>query len=279
MLQEFLQDTALRAELDRAIVLIMLTVARIAPIIQLTPYLGGKAVPPQVKIALSLFMAMLVYPLLLANDVGANLATQPMLLALLTVKELLLGTLLGFCAALAFDAVRLAGQIMDTVRGQNMATAMVPQLPERVSISADILFQLTLICFIAAGGHRLFIATLVTSFSTFPPDALPAWQDASWHLATGLVRLSADAISLGVLLAFPIIAATLLVDMCLGLVNKAAPQIQVFFLGMPIKALVGVAVLIGLLDQLISRTIDEAAAGIAFIQTALITISSTGVTP
>jgi flagellar biosynthesis protein FliR len=265
MWQELLNDEGIKHQLNMALLLGLMVMARVGPIIQLVPYLGGKGVPAQVKVALGLAMAALVYPALWSSGAADALPTHPAHIALLVVKEGLLGMLLGFVAALAFDAVRLAGQIMDTVRGQNMATTMVPQLPDRVSISADILYQLTLIAFVGAGAHRLFIAALVRSFVVFPPHRMPAWGDGSEAIALGLARISADAIGLGVLLAFPVIAATLLVDLCLALVNRSAPQIQVFFIGMPIKALLGVAVLLGLLDGIMSRVVLEASAGVIWI--------------
>jgi flagellar biosynthetic protein FliR len=265
MWDELLNDPGIRRSIDGAILLGLLVMARVGPIIQLVPYLGGKAVPGQVKVALSLALAALVYPVLWSSGAADALPTAPAHIALLLVKEALLGLLLGFVAALAFDAVRLAGQIMDTVRGQNMATVMAPQLPDRVSISADILYQLTLIAFVGAGGHRLFIAALVRSFKVFPPHMTPAWGDEAQEIALGLARISADALGLGVLLAFPVIAACLLVDLCLALVNKSAPQIQVFFVGMPIKALLGVGVMLGMLEGIVARVVEEAAGGVVWI--------------
>jgi flagellar biosynthetic protein FliR len=267
--QALLQDPGVKHALDGAILLGLLVMARVAPIIQLVPYLGGKAVPGQVKVALGLAMAALVYPVLWSSGAADALPVHPLHIALLVAKEVLLGMLLGFVAALAFEAVRLAGQIIDTVRGQNMATVMVPQLPERVSISADILYQLMIIAFVGAGGHRVFLAGLVRSFVVFPPHKMPAWGGQAQEIALGLARLSADAIGLGILLAFPVIAACLLVDLALGLVNKSAPQIQVFFMGMPIKAMLGVGLLLVLLDSAVGRAVSEAYGGLVWLESVI----------
>lgn len=252
-------DASAQDALNRAILLAALVMARVSPVVQLVPYLGGKAVPTQVKAGLSLALAALVYPIMWQSGAADQLPSGALVIAALVLKEVMVGAMLGLVAALVFDAVRLAGQIMDTARGQNMATAMLPQLPDRVSMSADLLYQGTVVVFLMLGGHRLFIAALVRSFVLLPPHRFAAPGEHGLTLTMTLVRLSADAIALGVLIAFPVIAAVLLTDVCLALVNRAAPNIQVFFLGMPIKAMLGLAVLVGVLDRMVERIITAAA--------------------
>ena len=72
-----------------------------------------------------------------------------------------------------------------------------------------------------------------------------------------MARLTADAITFGVLLALPVIAAILLANLVLALMNKAAPQMNVFFLGMPLKAILGIAVLLFGLHIIVDRIIDD----------------------
>lgn len=267
---DFLKDVELMAglqlSLDRALLLYALVAARVAPIVQLVPYFGGKATPQMVKMGLIIALTALVYPAVWASGAADALpSTAPQIILLMT-KELLLGLMFGFVAALVFESVRVAGQLIDNARGQTMATAMVPQLPERVSVTADYYYQLTIVIFLAVGGHRLFIAAFARSFEAIPPQTLPAAGDHLLEVCLQIVRLGADSITLGVLLAFPVIAATLLADLCLGLVNKAAPQIQVFFLGMPIKALLGILVFLLGLHIVTERAVDEALNSVRFLQ-------------
>ena len=265
MIADLLRDLELSGAqlgLDRAILLGALVAARVAPIMQLVPYFGGKSLPQTVKGGLILALTALVYPSVWAMGAADALPSNALEITLLMTKELLVGLMFGFVAALVFESVRIAGQLIDNARGQTMATAMVPQLPDRVSISADYLYQLTIVIFVILGGHRVFIVALARSFQALPPHELPAAGAQSLgELCLQIVRLGADAIALGVLLAFPVIAALLLAELCLGLVNKAAPQIQVFFLGMPIKALLGILVVLVGLHLITGRAIDEAMEG------------------
>ncbi|MEC9396050.1 MAG: flagellar biosynthetic protein FliR [Myxococcota bacterium] len=259
-------DPATQALLDRAILLWALVAARIAPIVMMVPYLGGKAVPQLVKMGLTIALTGMIYPLVWGSGAAAALPDGALALSVLLLKELLLGFTFGFVAALVFDAVRIAGQLIDNARGQTQATAFVPQLKERVSVTGDYLYQLNVVVFLLLGGHRLFIAALVNSFAAIPPQTMPPLGDHLGAMAFGITRLATDAITLGVVMAFPVIAAILLTDLCLAMVNRAAPQINVFFLGMPIKALAGIAVVLITLQALVERTMREAVSGIQFIE-------------
>ena len=248
---EYFAHAATRHAIEQAIILFALVAARLVPIVQLVPHLGGKATPQIVKMGLAFALTLLVYPAVWLSGAVEHLPSSTIQIALLVGKEVLVGLTLGFVASLVFESVRMAGQIIDNARGQTMATTLVPQLPARVSVSANFLYQLAIVVFFLVGGHRLFVEALVRSYVVIPPWVVPG-SHGQWHAVALLVaRLTADAITLAVLLAFPVMAAILLTNIFLALVNKAAPQINVFFLGMPLKALMGVAVLMLALELVI----------------------------
>jgi flagellar biosynthetic protein FliR len=238
---DWLTDDTVRVAADRSVLLFALVMARVAPIVQLAPFLGGRATPRSVKTSIAFALAILVAPMVwtpefLLGDIGSGE------LGLLIAKELLVGLTLGFVAALIFEAVRMAGQIIDAARGQTMANVMVPQLPERASVSADLLYQFSIALFFVLGGHHVFVRALVRSYRMIPPTAFPIGEGDA--IIFSIARLTADSIAIGLLLAFPVVAAILLADLVLALINKSAPQVNVFFLGMPAKALLGVAVVL-----------------------------------
>lgn len=178
-------------------------------------------------------------------------------LAVIITKEVLIGLTIGFVGALVFEAIRMAGQIMDTVRGQNMATALVPQMPDRVSLSADILLQLGIAVFLIIGGHHLLINALLLSYVAVPLHVMP---DAATAGQAGLIigQLFATSFTIALLMAFPILASVMLAEMVLALVNKAAPAVNVFFLGMPLKAMIGIFALLVSVEQIITLIVAEA---------------------
>jgi flagellar biosynthetic protein FliR len=230
--------THLASELQQWATVLMLVIARIAPVIQLVPYLGGKATPQSVKTALALALSLLLVPIMRPEIVPHG----PML-AVLVFKEVAVGLTLGFVGALVFEATRTAGQVMDTVRGQNMATALVPQLPERSSVSADLLYLLFVAVFLSSGAHHLLLRAWVRSYEAVPLAGFPD-LDRLVDLGMLMARLFGASFELALVIAMPVVLASLLADALLALINRAAPQVQVFFIGMPIKAALGIFVLL-----------------------------------
>lgn len=255
---EFLNEPGVQEFLHQSILLGALVAARILPMVQMIPYLGGQVVPQTVKMGLVIALALLVYPAVWMQGGAMALPDSTFEIGLLIVKEIFVGITLGFVCALAFEAVRMAGQIIDNTAGLTQATTMVPQLPDRVSPTSNFLFQLSIVVFFVVGGHRLFLWALIHSFELIPPYAFIDMGDALAEVALVVLRLTAEAIALGVLMAFPVVAAIMLTNLFLALVNKSAPQINVFFLGMPLKAVLASAVVFLSVGAVLQRFMDGA---------------------
>ncbi|AJX34786.1 type III secretion system export apparatus subunit SctT [Burkholderia oklahomensis] len=151
----------------------------------------------------------------------------------LALGELCVGALIGFCAAIPFWALDMAGFLIDTARGASMASVLNPLLGAQSSPFGMVFSQVFTLLFLVSGGFNTLIETIYASYVTLPPGApLRFGPDAlalltqQWHLMYELCLR----------FAMPALAAILLVDMALGLVNRSAQQLNVFFLSMPIKS-------------------------------------------
>lgn len=257
MFEAFIEDEALRQSINQSLLLGGLVVARMIPIVQLVPYLGGEVVPQTVKMGLALTLAILVYPAVWMQGGAAALPEATFDVAMLVFKEVFVGATIGFVCALSFEAIRMAGQVIDNTAGLTQATTMVPQLPDRISPSSNFLYQLAIVMFFAVGGHRVFLWALTRSYSVIPPHGFIDMGEGLAQLSITVLRLTADAITLGVVMAFPVLAAIMLTNLFLALVNKSAPQINVFFLGMPLKAVLASAIVLLSLEVILSRLIDR----------------------
>ena len=258
MIEDLLQDEAIRQGIHQSILLGALVVTRMVALVQIVPYMGGEAVPQTVKMGLAIAMAILVYPAVWMQGGAMAIPEGTFAIALLITKEVFVGVMLGFVCALAFEAIRMAGQIIDNTAGLTQATTMVPQLPERISPTSNFLYQLAIVFFFAVGGHRVFLWALTQSFQILPPHEFIALGHGMDEVALVVLRLTADAIALGVLMAFPVVAAIMLTNFFLALVNKSAPQINVFFLGMPLKAVLASAVVLLSLEVILGRLLERA---------------------
>jgi len=252
---EGLQQQALRDALNRALLLGGLVTARMVPIVLLVPFLGGRAAPNQVKVGLALAFAVLVYPAVWVSN--PTLPADPVTVGALLVKEIGVGLMLGFVTGLVFQAARMAGRIVDISRGETKSMSMVPELQTQTSATGNFLLQLFIVVFLVTGGHRIFLAALTRSFREIPPHNFAAVSANGRAVVFDIAELGTEAVTIAVLLAFPVVAAILLTNIFLALVNKSAPQINVFFLGMPLKALVGILVVLLALEPLASRFLDE----------------------
>jgi flagellar biosynthesis protein FliR len=233
--------------------------ARVAPVIWLAPFLGGRLVPTLVKTTLALALTVAIAPQLLPQVERLHQAA-PLVQAAVLLKEAAVGAALGFVVGLAFLAAEAAGRLADTARGANLAEVIEPQLGGRTSPLGDLHFQLALVLFLALGGHRLFLLGLGASYEALPLASFPAAAGLK-GLALLAARLTADVLLLALTLAAPVVAALLLTDVTLGIVNRFVPSANVFFLAMPLKALIGIGVLVlsvGLLAGVLPRVLEGA---------------------
>lgn len=238
------------------LVLVGLCFARLVSFFSIVPFFGGGAVPARVKVATAMAMVVILYPSVAAT-VPEN---QPLgfgalgFIALLT-KEVFIGFTLGFIASLVFEAVQVAGRIVDSQRGSTMAELYAPQLQTRVSELGQFKLQLAIVIFIAVGAHRLFIRSLLQSYEFIPALAFPKFAPGWSPGAEMIVKLTASVLSIGLQLAAPALIALLLTDLFFGIINRVAPQVNVFFLSMPVKMLVGIVVVLIALPVIAARMV------------------------
>jgi flagellar biosynthetic protein FliR len=223
------------------LVLIGLAFTRLISFLAVAPFFGGAAVPGRVKAATAAALVIIVYPIIEPNiDQGVRLG--PLGFIALLIKEALVGFSLGFLASLVFEAISMAGRIIDIQRGSAMAELFAPQLEVSVSEMGQFQLQLAIVLFLMIGAHRVFIGALLESFQMVPATGFPHLSGGFSPLLSSVVTLTGQMISISVQLAAPPMIALLLTDLFFGMVNRIAPQINVFFLSLPVKMAVGILV-------------------------------------
>jgi type III secretion protein SpaR/YscT/HrcT len=240
-IEALLDDLLTRLEAGQVLALGGLLVARLLPVTFVAPFFGGPLVPAPVKIAVAVALAVLLYPAARVS-LGGPLPEGSLLYVGLLLKELLVGFAIAFVATLVFRAVEMAGQAVDVLRGANLATALAPELGERVSVLADFWVQTLVVLFLAQGGHRVFLVAFAHSYAVLPVGSIPEPALGLWPATEWILVLTGHLLAVALALAAPALSALFLADVVLGLMARVAPQIQVFFLGMPLKALLAVAV-------------------------------------
>lgn len=240
------------------LVLFALTFARFIAFIYIVPFFGGKAVPSLVKVATATSLVIIAFPSVM-NELptdGGSLGFGPVGFIGMIAKEFFVGFTLGFVASLVFEVVQVAGRIADFQRGSTMGELFAPQLEERVSELGQFKLQLAIVVFLTTGAHLFFISSLIKSFQFIPVLKFPH-MEAGWSPAAQfLTMMTGSVLSLGVQLSVPIVVTLLLTDLFFGLINRVAPQVNVFFLSLPVKMWLGLFVVAIMLPFLISRMLD-----------------------
>ena len=209
---------------------------RILGMITAAPIFGNNAVPARVKVMLGVMLAMIIAP-----TVPAAPAVEPLSWAglLILTQEMLVGVAIGFSIRVVFAAVEMAGEISSLTMGLGFATFFDPNTRGRSSAISQFLSLVATMAFLAVDAHLVLLSALVESFSTLPISATPVYgggfkQMADWGGAI---------FSTGVQLSLPIVGALLITNVALGVLTRAAPQLNLFGIGFPITLGVGLLVI------------------------------------
>ena len=216
---------------------ISLSQARLLPLLAMLPFMNRTMVPRVIAFGMAAGLSLLVAPVLARSPVPDGL-----MLVLVLLKEGLLGLTLGRLVALPFWMFEAVGFIIDNQRGASMAATLNP-LTGNDSSPLGLLFSFAFIVyFLTAGGMPLLLGLVYDSYRLWPPLSFwPHWgEDAATLLMSQLNRL----VTSGLLMAAPVLLVMFLAELGLALVSRFAPQLQVFFLAMPIKSALALFVLI-----------------------------------
>jgi flagellar biosynthesis protein FliR len=215
----------------------ILAAGRVLPGLLLIPAFGGRRMPVPVSLGLTVVVVLAVLP----SIQGESIVPGSVLWVGLLVKELCVGTFFALVGCCLFDALLMGGQLSDTFRGAAQSRSRLFHASGQASPLAVLHLLLACLVFFQVDGPARFFQVLNDSYLDLPIDSFPA--SAQWDQVAGLaLTLSAQALLFGVSIALPLAGCILCTDLLLGFVNRAAPQIQVFFLGMPLRALVGIVV-------------------------------------
>jgi flagellar biosynthetic protein FliR len=230
------------ADLESTLVAVGLGAARTVPLAWMVPAFGGPHVAAHLRVGIGLALSALCLPRLR----GQVPAGGPALWVLLVAREVAVGLTLGYVAASLFRAAELAGRLTDTLRGANLAEALSPLSEARTSPLGDVMSLLAVVIFLELGGLGHVAAALARSYDAVPLAASVTGGQLG-RVAHVAVVASAQLLEAAIGLAAPALVALLLADLALGAIGRVAPQVPLYFVGMPLKALLGVgAVLVSL---------------------------------
>lgn len=155
--------------------------------------------------------------------------------------ELLIGMMLGFIAALPFWAIDMAGCLIDTLRGSTMSSLFNPRMGAESSLFGILFTQILSVLFLISGGFNRVLTALYVSYDSLPAGELLRPTTAVLHFLYAEWQLMFE---LCLCFALPALLVMVLADLSLGLINRSARQLNVFFLAMPIKSALALLLLL-----------------------------------
>ncbi|HYF95562.1 MAG TPA: flagellar biosynthetic protein FliR [Symbiobacteriaceae bacterium] len=228
----------------RRIDIFLLLFMRMLGLFTTAPIWSNRLVPVQLRVAISFGTAVVVSPLFRDLAMPDSFAT----LGTMVVRELLVGMVIGFVAALVLSAVQLAGQLLDINMGLSMVNLLDPMTNTQMPVVGNFMYILALLIFFTINGHHMLLQALMDSYALAPIGKAvltPA-------LAESVVKMGANLFLIGFKVAAPVLAALFLTTVALGILNRAVPQMNVFVVGMPVQLGVGIFMLMVALPLFLS---------------------------
>lgn len=239
----FLNSAIAAGDSTGVMTLFFLFLARILPIIALAPFFGARVLPHPVKVCFAISLFVIFLPELL------TVTTKPLsfnVTALVyMVKEFFVGLSIGYMISIPFIIVQSTGIIIDHQRGGASLMVNDPTIQNQSSPLGTFFNFVLIFIFFRMEGPFLFIDALVTSYEIIPPDKFfnPNFftrNSGFWEMQ---IKLFNKLMVLSIQLATPALLAILMTDVFLGIANRLAPQVQITFLGMPLKSLLALGII------------------------------------
>lgn len=208
---------------------------RVSGVMLFAPFFANVAIPPRVKIVLVIAITAALYPVFSQRlQIG-----PPEQWPLLIGREMLIGVGIGLATSAVFEGARVGGQVLSVQMGYSLVNILDPNTEVESTVVALFHETIAMFIFLALRVHHWILRAIANSFSYLPPSTATIGP----LFTRTLLHEGAAILEVGIQLAAPVLAATLLIDLLLGLLGKASPQMPLMLLGPAVKSMLGVMVL------------------------------------
>ncbi|MDW3207963.1 MAG: flagellar biosynthetic protein FliR [Alphaproteobacteria bacterium] len=227
----------LQAVLTAEVFTVFMVFARVGSAFVMLPTIGEQFLSPRARLALAVMIALVVAPAV-EPVIPALPPTLSGMLGLLFI-EILVGLFIGTAARLLFMALAIAGSFYSFMSGLASALMFNPLAADQGALLSIFFSLVGILLLFATDGHHLLIRAVVESYLLFEPGVYPMIGD----MADVIAQTVTNSFRLGLQLAAPIVVIALLFYVLLGLLARLMPQMQVFFIAMPLQIMMGLYLL------------------------------------
>lgn len=221
----------------------LMVLIRISGFVMTAPFFSYQSVPARMKAAISIMLSILVIQIIPVIPVSYSGVFG---FSVLVLKELVVGMILGFMCNLCFYIVNFAGHIMDMEMGLSMATMFDPSTNMQITVSGNIYNYFMMILLVVTNMHYYIIRSIMDSFQYFNVGQA-VFRDG---LKDIMIDFMANYFFIALRIVLPVFCCMLILNVILGVLTKAAPQMNMFVVGIQIKVIVGLIVWVLLVQTL-----------------------------
>lgn len=221
----------------------LLVLLRISGFIATAPFFSYNTIPARMKAAISIMLTIIVTTVVPATAVSYSGVVG---FSVLVLKETVVGLILGFMCTLCLYIINFSGQIIDMEIGLSMANMFDPTSNVQITVTGNIYNYLLMLMMVVTNMHYYIIRAITDSFQYFGVGKA-VFRDG---LKDIVVEFMGNYFLIAIRIVLPVFCCILLVDVILGVLTKAAPQMNMFAVGIQIKVLVGVVILILLVQTI-----------------------------
>jgi len=218
----------------------LLTISiRLTGLMLFAPFFGSSAIPVRVKAGFVVALTLLLFP-----TVGKGIGTYAIAdWPILIITEFLIGVGMGLATNLIFEAIALAGSALSVQMGYSLANILDPQTQVDTTVIPLFYQSIVMLLFLRMDVHYWILRAIGKSFLYLPPGT----THLSSIFTMTVLTTGGELFGLGVQIAAPVLSATLVADIVLGLLAKASPQIPIIVVGPAVKSMLGILILIATL--------------------------------
>ena len=219
---------------------------RIGAMLIAMPVIGTRLVPTRIKVIMTMVLSVLVLPLLPELPRVEALSLQGLFISM---QQILIGLSMGFTMQLVFGALMIAGEAIALGMGLGFASMVDPTNGVNVPVVSQFFIIIGTLLFLALGGHLMLIQLVVSSFQSLPISPTGVGRDSFWALFAWGSQMFIGALWI----AIPALISMLVITLSMGVMTRAAPQLNIFSVGFPVTMFMGFIILLLVLPGFLPR--------------------------
>ena len=228
-------------EIFESVEIFLLILVRLLGFFIIMPIFTGANIPAIIRMAFAVAFAYMIFIADLYQEAPIFFNDDIIAFFWIGVTEFLLGFLMAYVVYIIFSLLYLVGQLLDSAVGFDMVNVLDPSATIQVPVIGNLLYLMAIVILIITGGLHLILGAVFGSFYHVPLGTVVFFGDATlfWHM----ISLIVSAFYFGIQLAAPVVGATLIINMAIGMLVKTVPQMNMFVVGIPMRLFMALIIL------------------------------------